>query len=65
MNETQTRDIGEMDGAGLNLVDFLDEVELTTGAQQPSTQTSIPAMVGYHGRFYLDSKPGFTNAYEA
>lgn len=62
MNET--RDIGEMDGAGLNLVDFLEEVEIMTGAQQPTT-TPIPAIAGYHGRFYLDSKPGFTKEYEA
>lgn len=67
MNETQ-REIGEMDGFGLNLEDFLAEAEITTithttGDQLPTHKSLIPPLVGYTGRFYLE-KPGFREDYE-
>jgi len=64
MNETQ-REIGEMDGAGLNLEEFLADAELTgIGDGRPTEQNAIPPLVGYTGRFYLE-KPGFRENYEA
>jgi hypothetical protein len=70
MNATQQQEIGEMDGAGLNLEDFLAEAEIDTvtnvmGNQRPEPQSPIPPLAGYTGRFYLDTKRGFAENYEA